>query len=645
VTRQDRNHRAMVRALDRVYGAITRDPKAPAQRRRRAGPRAADPPLALDRLVSVLGLTPFEGDLLVLCAGIELQARFAAACAAAQQDPRLVWPTFSLALSALSDPHWSAISRDRPLRYWRLIEVGPGESLLRSPLRIDERILHYLAGVPCADERLEAVVRPLSAATSPLAPTHARAAEAAIRYWTHAAGDAGGLRPVLLIGRRGAEQLAVAREMCRAVGIHPFVMNASDVPAQAAEREQIARLWNREALLIGAGLYVQTAGGESGDLARSVGAFLEQIHAPAVVEVRDASPLENLEGFRVQVPPLAVRERRALWVDGLGPLAAQLNGSLERIVDHFQFDAESIQIASTAARDAAAAEGGADAARVTWNVCRAHARRSLESLAVRVEPKATWDDLILPELQIDTLRQLVAHVRQRVIVHDAWGFAQRYARGLGVTALFAGASGTGKTLAAEVIASELEMDLFQIDLAMVVSKYIGETEKNLRRVFDAAEESGAVLLFDEADALFGKRSEVRDSHDRYANLEISYLLQRMESYNGLAVLTTNMKHALDTAFLRRIRFIVQFSFPDAEQRRRIWQRVFPPETPLASLDYDRLAQLNISGGIIRNIAMHAAFLAADEGASIHMAHMLRACKVEYAKLDKPLTTSEVGGWR
>jgi SpoVK/Ycf46/Vps4 family AAA+-type ATPase len=277
-------------------------------------------------------------------------------------------------------------------------------------------------------------------------------------------------------------------------------------------------------------------------------------------------------------------------------------------------------------------------------VCRAYARRSLESLALRVEPHAAWEDLILPELQIDTLRQLVAQVRQRFIVHDAWGFAGRYGRGLGVTALFAGPSGTGKTMAAEVLAAGLQMDLFQIDLAAVVSKYIGETEKNLRRVFDAAEESGAVLLFDEADALFGKRSEVRDSHDRYANLEISYLLQRMESYNGLAVLTTNMRHALDTAFLRRIRFIVQFPFPDGQLRQRIWERVFPAETPVGALDYARLAQLNVSGGIIRNIATHAAFLAADAGAAVEMAHVLRASKVEYAKLDKPLTAAELGGW-
>jgi SpoVK/Ycf46/Vps4 family AAA+-type ATPase len=235
-------------------------------------------------------------------------------------------------------------------------------------------------------------------------------------------------------------------------------------------------------------------------------------------------------------------------------------------------------------------------------------------------------------------------VRQRARVYETWGFAQKSNRGLGISALFAGASGTGKTLAAEVLANELNLDLYRIDLSQVVSKYIGETEKNLRRVFDAAESGGAVLLFDEADALFGKRSEVKDSHDRYANIEVSYLLQRMEAYRGLAILTTNMKSALDSAFLRRIRFIVNFPFPDAGQRAEIWRRIFPPATPTDGLDAARLARLNVAGGNIRNIALNAAFLAADAREPVRMQHLLRAAKIEYAKLEKTLSTGEVGDW-
>jgi SpoVK/Ycf46/Vps4 family AAA+-type ATPase len=215
---------------------------------------------------------------------------------------------------------------------------------------------------------------------------------------------------------------------------------------------------------------------------------------------------------------------------------------------------------------------------------------------------------------------------------------------LGISALFAGGSGTGKTLAAEVLANELGLDLYRIDLAALVSKYIGETEKNLSRVFAAAESSGAILLFDEADALFGKRSEVRDSHDRYANLEVSYLLQRIETYRGLAILTTNLKQAIDPAFQRRIRFIVHFPFPDVEARSAIWQRAFPSVAPCSALDIGKLARLSLSGGHIRNLALNAAFLAADRDMAIGMQHLRAAAEAEFAKLEKPLPAAEVGDW-
>ena len=204
--------------------------------------------------------------------------------------------------------------------------------------------------------------------------------------------------------------------------------------------------------------------------------------------------------------------------------------------------------------------------------------------------------------------------------------------------------GPAGLMAAEVLANDLQLDLYRIDLSQVVSKYIGETEKNLRRVFDAAEEGAAILLFDEADALFGKRSDVRDSHDRYANIEVSYLLQRMETYRGLAILTSNMKHALDPAFLRRIRFIVPFPFPDVTQRAEMWRTVFPSVMPTADLQIEKLARLTMPGGHIRNIAVNAAFLAADANEAVQMKHLLQATRTEYAKLDKPLSDAEVGGW-
>ena len=225
-------------------------------------------------------------------------------------------------------------------------------------------------------------------------------------------------------------------------------------------------------------------------------------------------------------------------------------------------------------------------------------------------------------------------------VYDDWSFRQRMNRGLGISALFAGESGTGKTMAAEVIANDLHLNLYRIDLSAVVSKYIGETEKNLRRLFDAAEDGGAILFFDEADALFGKRSEVKDSHDRYANIEINYLLQRMESYCGLAVLATNMKSALDTAFLRRLRFIVNFAFPSQADRTRIWAKVFPPQTPTAGLDYDRLARFNLTGGSIHNAALNAAFMAAQTGTPVAMGHVLTAVRAEFRKLERAVNEAD-----
>ena len=242
------------------------------------------------------------------------------------------------------------------------------------------------------------------------------------------------------------------------------------------------------------------------------------------------------------------------------------------------------------------------------------------------------------------LRQIAAHLRQRFKVQEEWGFAAQGSRGLGLATLFAGESGTGKTLAAEVLAHTLQLDLFRIDLSAVVSKYIGETEKNLRKVFDAAEDCGAILLFDEADALFGKRTEVKDSHDRHANIEVSYLLQRMEAYHGLAILTTNLKSSLDPAFLRRLRFIVHFPFPDQAQRLALWQRVFPAGTPTRELDFEKLSRLSMTGGSIRNIALNAAFLAADDGEPVMMRHLLQASHAEASKRERPLADAETRGW-
>ncbi|MCU7820351.1 ATP-binding protein [Kitasatospora sp. DSM 101779] len=274
--------------------------------------------------------------------------------------------------------------------------------------------------------------------------------------------------------------------------------------------------------------------------------------------------------------------------------------------------------------------------------CRALAARPLHGLATVRRPVAALDDLVLPDQANRALRALLAHVRRRRRVHGDWGYAER-GRGLAVTALFAGPSGTGKTTAAEAVAHELGLDVIAADLSQVVSKYIGETEKHLARLFDAAE-SGSVLLFDEGDALFAKRTQVRDSRDRYANLEVSYLLQRLETFCGIAILTTNARESIDPAFVRRMRFVVTFPFPDAEQRTRLWAGAFPPGVPTEGLDPRRLAQLAVSGGTIAQLALHAAFLAADEGGPVGMRHVLDAARIEADKLERPLAAHEIRGW-
>ena len=641
----DRPVESLSEALERVHRALMTAIQAPEEKAAAAENCAAwlssEPCFALRRLQTIFGLSSFERDLLVLCAGAGLEKRFLSACAAAHEDRSAVWPTFGLALCVLQEPHWSAISRARPLRYWHLIEVEAG-SLLHAPLRINERVLQFLIGVPAVEERLEALVRPLQPEPSAYAADPwsnlTDAIQPAISHWNRVPAMRD---PILLVGQHGSVRRSAFLEICRQSHLRPCAIHAADIPTPAAEREQFCRLWTRESVLSSAALCIQTDDTES---YRNLLPMLRQLETPVAVEVQPGSPAERLEGLRIYLAPMSAPERKKIWNEYLGPAAERMNGHLGRIVDHFQFDKPGIQISALAAREEIAANEGRDADQILWKVCRRHARRSLEKIAQRLEPRGTWDDLVLPEQQIQTLRQIVVHVRQKATVNEDWGFALKYARGLGLSVLFSGASGTGKTMAAEIMAVELDLDLYRIDLASVISKYIGETEKNLRTVFDAAEESSAILLFDEADALFGKRSEVRDSHDRYANLEVSYLLQRVESYRGIAILTTNMQHALDSAFMRRFRFIVQFPFPDADSRARIWERIFPATAPLDSVKCERLAQLNISGGVIRNIAVHAAFMAAEKQQAIGMRHLFAAAQIEYAKMAKPLTGAETRGW-
>jgi hypothetical protein len=599
---------------------------------------AAQTTSALAAVAACFGLTPFERDVLVLTAAAELDPSTATRCAKASGDPLRPYPTFSLALAALTDPHWSALTPAAPLRRWHLIELDDETSLTASRIRIDERILHFLTGVPYLDPRLRGLVLRVDPPEDIPAP-HRAAADALAAQWALAPAARG--RP--LAGLTGADR-QTRREItawaANRAGLNAYVLRPADLPTDPAERDALARLTEREAILLPAVLLIEVQDAERDRCE----AFCATLGVPVVLSAGTPAPFGMITTEVVEIPPLAPDDQLHLWRSALNGDAVGVGEGLRQLTTQFSLPAHAIRAATAAVRRQVASAPGAEAhiPRLAWQAGLAEARVGLDELGRRVEPRATMDDLVLPAQQRAVLDEIVAHVRQRALVHEEWGFSAVLRRGLGVTALFAGGSGTGKTLAAEVVAGVLGLDLFVIDLSQVVSKYIGETEKNLRRVFDTAERGGAVLLFDEADALFGKRSEVKDSHDRYANIEVSYLLQRMEAYRGLAILTTNMKSALDPAFMRRIRFIVEFPFPDEAERAAIWRRIFPPDTPLDVVDWGRLAALRIAGGNIRNIALNAAFLAADAAEPVRMVHVLQAARAEYAKLEKPLTEIDRG---
>jgi len=476
-------------------------------------------------------------------------------------------------------------------------------------------------------------------------PSQAALVDRLVTAWSRGV-EPDGLPVVQLCGDDDTGKRAIAIAACTALGWSVSVMDADVIPGAPVEIDALARLWERESVLGASVLLLNCDDIDPADvtLALVVSRFVERLESALIVTTRERWRMPRRRMLTLDVSRPDIGERRLLWEQALGTATVSLNGRMDALVAQFGLNAEAIRAASTEALTLAETAGTANLGHLLWDACRIQARPRLDELALRIDGAAIADDLVVPNELRQSLGDIAAHVRQRERVYETWGFAGKGGRGLGVSALFTGASGTGKTMAAEVLANELNLDLYRIDLSQVINKYIGETEKNLRRVFDAAEEGGAILLFDEADALFGKRSDVKDSHDRYANIEVSYLLQRMEAYRGLAILTTNMKSALDSAFLRRIRFVLQFPFPDAVQRAEIWRRIFPAETPLEGLEPKRLARLTVAGGNIRNIALYAAFLAADAGEPVRMTHLLHAARVEYAKLEKPLTDAEIGGW-
>ena len=592
---------------------------------------SALPPPALFLLSQRFGLSRFEQEMLFLCVAMELDTRIATLCAQVQNNANAPYPTFALAFAIFADPAWDVLSPERPLRYWKLLEITqPGsQPLTTSPLRADERIVNYIKGLNYVDDRLATLLIPLETGPSHLAPSQVKSLESVLQELqvTHSTQP-----PVLqLIGPDPLSKQLMAQAMAQELGLSLYRLPVSLLPTPIGELEDVVRLWQRESLLLPFTLYLDAH--EETKISTQLEQFLTRSRALMFLSTRDVSPQLTQSVITLDVSRPTVVEQETLWEtqSGCTESAALLAGQFNLNTGTIQDIAQTAQARSSNPKDLPDA---------LWQACLSKTRPKLDRLAQRLETKAIWDDIVLPEEELNVLHQMTEQVQQRRTVYQDWGFQQRMNRGFGISALFAGDSGTGKTMAAEVIANALKLNLYRIDLSSVVSKYIGETEKNLRRLFDAAEDGGAILFFDEADALFGKRSEVKDSHDRYANIEINYLLQRIEAYRGLAILATNMKSALDPAFMRRLRFVITFPFPATPQRLEMWQKAFPASTPVESLDYARLARLNLTGGNIHSIALNAAFLAATAGTAITMPLVLSAARTEFRKLNRPINEAD-----
>lgn len=604
----------------------------------------SDVPSALLILSKQFGLSRFEREVLLLCIAMELDPHIASLCTRAQRGPNRPYPTFALALALFDDPRWDVLSPQRPLRYWRLIEIHqPGaEPLTTSALSADERIVSYVKGLNYLDHRLSSLVAPLEIESDQalLPPSQAIVVDSILRSWYQAITMGSSFPIIQLVGSDAPGKHLVAAYAAAQFGRHLYRIPLELLPLQAAELETLARLWQRESHLLPLALYLDAQeidGSTPGEgLVAAANRFLALSEGLHFLGVRETWPRLGHTNLALDVARPAPAEQEAAWAGALEDIAPD---SPALLASQFNLDLATIQRIARAELDEVAGERDTLPERL-WRACLLSVRPRLDSLAQRLDPRATWDDIVLPDEETRLLQQIADQVAERYKVYESWGFASKMNRGLGISALFAGESGTGKTMAAEVIANALHLNLYRIDLSAVVSKYIGETEKNLRRLFDAAEDGGAILFFDEADALFGKRQEVKDSHDRYANIEIDYLLQRVEAYRGLAILATNMKSALDNAFLRRLRFIVSFPFPGIAERKLIWQKVFPEQTPREPLDYERLARFNLTGGSIHNIALNAAFLAAREGKVVDMWHILQAARNEFRKLERPINEAE-----
>ena len=608
---------AINQRLAEIAGCAEPEPVAPEEA----------PPWALDMLALRFGLSPGERAAVLFAAASECCGQTAALVARIGSGP----PTLGLAMRVCEGLDWAALRPDAALRRARLIALAEvtGSGLSERPFRLDDNVLLFLNGCMQIAPELIAVSQPLPAGAQ--LATDAALVEAIARQCEGDGGKAMGLPVIELVASARGDGVAHALAGLRAAGHGCLVVPLSRLPAEPEALVRLRDLWLRDALLYNLALVLVDDAPGTAALDPLVGGW-----AGPVALVTDAPRLELTPRRRFAIGHDRAQQRAA-WQAALREAGAAASpDAIDRLAHSFHLPAQVV---------AELAQSHADAApEALWAAARAAACPRDIGFVDRIAPVACASQLVLPEEAAATIATIIGAGRAHHRVVGEWGFGDTGARGLGITALFAGESGTGKTMAAEAIAQALSLDLYRVEVSAVVSKYIGETEKNLRRVFAAAEAGGGVLLFDEADTLFGKRSEVKDAHDRYANMEVGYLLQLMESYSGITILTTNIDDGLDTAFMRRLRFMVQFPLPGQAERQRIWEGIFPPATPTEGIDHAALGRLSLTGGNIRNIAIGASLRAAAAGAPVGMAHILDAARAELVKLGRPLSDIDHRSW-
>jgi hypothetical protein len=628
---------------------------------------SAQPASGLNRLAGRCGLGPLQRAALMVAAAPDLDARYETLFAYLQDDVTRRRPTIGLALSLLCDSRverWRAralFGTNSDLFRCRLIHAGDELPFLSRPLRVDDRVLDALLETPAGvDARLAPFVRLAldQDSVEPELPAEVRRGlDGLLRLWRQNPNEAG-WQPVATFETDDRDDaLSCAAYLGRALGMAQLAVDLAALQAISLPAAEAVALVKREALLADAVVVLLGAGSPAREGARAgeISLAFEQVlrHSPVPVAVSHSPSVDprriwpDTEFVRLAIGMPALDERAESWRrflehEGVSAQDAEVN----RVAAKFRLSSGRIARAVTTARHLAVLDGEERGLRSVdlHAAARAHSHQGLVSLARKIVPKQTWDDLVLPVGTAHQLREIVAAVEHREMVLESWGFGRLLSNGRGLNVLFSGPSGTGKTMAAEVLAGELGLDLYAIDLAMVLSKWIGETEQHLRTIFQEAQSSNAILFFDEADALFSKRSDVKDAHDRYANVEVAYLLQLMEGYEGMAVLATNLSKNLDDAFSRRMRYVVEFPFPDETLRRALWQKAFPADTPVeGDLDVTVLAhRFELAGGHIRSAALSAAVLAAADGGCVAMKHAVLAVAREYQKLGRLPSRSEFG---